>query len=423
MRFGFLVSVLIIVFVVWQVIKINANVTNKEVIVRQVLPMDRSYEKVEAASYINRIREAMSMQQLQENKRLQIAAQAHADYLVLNDALSHYEVEGHKGFVGVNAVERAMRTGYNSSHVIENLSTKNENAHRSVNGLFSAIYHRFSFLDLGIDEIGVGIQQDKKHTAKSAFVYNMGNSDLNRLCTQESYKGTGKYVYNICRNKAHRIQEKAFQTALNSVKQYNPKIIFYPYSGQKEVPPAFYEEVPDPLPEHEVSGFPVSIEFNDYYFEDVTLNSFKLYKETGEEVTEVQLMDSHSDPNRSFRKHQYALFPLKRLAYDTKYRVEVVYTLKGKEEKAIWRFKTETPQEVLHIVTGREENLRIKHGESYMIYFQPLDEHELMSSMQFPSDVYIEFLDNHTIKMTIMADDLDSFDVVSDTRILHVEVE
>ena len=423
MRIGFLISVLIIGMVIWQVIEKNAGANNKEVIVRQALPMDIPYEKSEALSHLNTIREAMSMQLLQENKSLKKAAQAHADYLVENDESTHDEIEGHKGFLAIKAVERAFASGYRSSHVIENLSTKNENAHSSVNGLFSAIYHRFSFLNLDIDEIGVGIQQDQKHTAKSAFVYNMGNSEINRLCSGESFRGNGKYVYGVCKNEAHRIQEKRFHTALNHTKKYNPKIIVYPYDGQKEVPPAFYDEVPDPLPYHEVSGFPVSIEFSGHFFDDVTFRSFKLYKDTGEEITEVQLMNKHTDPHQMFTKHQYALFPLKRLAYDTEYQAEVVYVSKGKEEKIVWRFKTETPQEILHIVIGREESLRIKHGESYMIYFKPLDEHEIISNIQFSSDVYIEFLDNHTIKMNPMTDDLDSFDIISDTRILHVEVE
>ena len=423
MRLGFVVSVLVMGVVVWQLIENRASINNKEVTVRQALPMDIPYEKSEALSHLNIIREAMSMQLLQENQSLKNAAQAHADYLVINDESSHDEIEGQKGFLAIRAVGRAFASGYKSSQVSENLSTKNENAHRSVNGLFSAIYHRFSFLALGIDEIGVGIQQDQQHTSKSAFVYNMGNSEINRLCSEESFSGHGKYVYGVCENKEHRIRAKRFDTVLNHVKQYNPKIVVYPYDGQKEVPPAFYEEVPDPLPYHEVSGFPVSIEFNDHFYDDVTLHSFKLYTDSGEEVTDVQLMDKHTDPHHMFTKHQYALFPLKRLAYDTEYRAEVVYVTKGKEEKSVWTFKTETPHETLLIVKEREESLHIKHGESYVIYFQPLDEHEIMNNIQFPSDVYIDFLDNHTIKMTPMTDDLDAFDIISDTRILHVEVE
>lgn len=423
MRIGFLVSVVLVSIIAWQVIDKSTSNNSKEVTIRQALPMDLAYEKSEALSLLNSIREAMSMQLLQKNNNLQKAAQAHADYLVVNDESTHNEIEGHKGFIGTRAVDRAFASGYRSSHVIENLSTKNVNAKSSINGLFSAIYHRFSFLALGIDEIGVGIQQDQKHTAQSAFVYNMGNSEINRLCVGESFGGHGKYVYGVCEDKTHRIGAKKFHTALNHAKQYNPKIIVYPHDGQKEVPPAFYDEVPDPLPSHEVSGFPVSIEFNDYFFDDVILHSFKLYGENGEEISEVQMMDKQTDPHYMFTKHQYALFPLKRLAYDTDYRVEVVYSSKGKEAKKVWRFKTETPQEILHVVKEREEHVNIKHGKSYVIYFEPMDEHEMMNNIQFPNDVYIEFLDNHTIKMTLMTDDLDSFDIISDTRILHVEVE
>ena len=423
MRFKFLVAALIIAFALWQVIKTNFTPTQKKVIERQVLPMDKAYEKTEAVSYINRIRAAMKMQQLYANKHLQQAGQAHADYLVINNEESHYEMEGQHGFMGVNAVDRAFKTGYKSAHVLENISTKNENAHRSVDSLFSAIYHRFSFLGLDIDEIGVGIQQNKSDTHQNAFVYNMGNSELNRLCTQKSYDGRGKYVYNFCSDKSHRIEEKSFHSALNGLKQYNPKIILYPYDGQQEVPPAFYEEVPDPLPDHTVSGFPVSIMFNDYFFEEVTLHAFKLYKESGENITEVMLMDRNTDPHRMFTKHQYVLFPLKRLDYDTRYRVEAVYESNGKKENVVWHFKTQTPKEKLYIITKAEETLYLKNGNSYMLYFQPLGPHEVITDIQFPNDLYLEFLDNHTIKVTSMSDDLDSFDIVSDTRILHIVME
>ena len=423
MRIGFLVSVLVISIAAWQVIEKNANPNSKEVILRQALPMDIPYEKSEALSHLNSIRGAMSMQLFHENASLKEAAQAHADYLVANDASSHDEIEGYQGFIGVKTADRAFASGYRSSHVLENLSTKNENAHRSVNGLFSAIYHRFSFLDLGIDEIGVGIQQDLNQTSKSAFVYNMGNSEINRLCYEEGFSGYGKYVHGVCEDKEHHIAAKKFDIAQNHAKQYNPKIILYPYAEQEEVPPAFYEEIPDPLPTHEVSGFPLSIEFNDYFFDKVTLHSFKLYTDSGEEITDVQLMDKHTDPHNMFTKHQYALFPLKRLAYDTTYRAEVLYAVKDQEEKAVWTFKTKIPEETLLIVKEREENIRIKKGESYVIYFQPLDEHEIMGNIQFPSDVYLEFLDNHSIKMTLMSENLDAFDIQSDTRILHVEVE
>ncbi len=59
----------------------------------------------------------------------------------------------------------------------------------------------------------------------------MGNSELNNLCTFERFKGVGKYVYGVCKEKTHRIAQKSFQRALSSNKQNNQKMILYPYSG------------------------------------------------------------------------------------------------------------------------------------------------------------------------------------------------
>ena len=424
MRIGFLLVILLMAIIVWEVVDNHLGLEDKEFHVREKPPMDLAYEKTQAFSELNTIRAAMSMQKFRENTSLQIAAQAHADYLVLNKAESHYESEGEEGFFGTNAVKRAFKARYHSAHVIENLSTKNENAFLSVHILFSAIYHRFSFLNLEIDEIGIGVQQDQNDVHNSAFVYNMGNSTLNKLCRKKSFKGNGQYVYNVCRDPSHRIRAKSFHEAQNTIKKYNPKIIVYPYDNQVEVPPAFYREVPDPLPNHEVSGFPVSIEFNDYYFKDVTLNSFKLYKkQNAEEITEVLLMNNISDPHQKFTQNQYALFPLKRLDYDTNYRVEVEYESGGKKQKKTWNFKTQTPKEKLLVIHKREESIRIKRAEGYILYFVPLNEHEIIRDIRFPSDVYVEFLDHHTIKVTTMSDDLESFDIISDTRVVHIEIE
>ena len=72
----------------------------------------------------------------------------------------------------------------------------------------------------------------------------MGNSHIERLCHEKSFSGIGKYYYKICKNETHRISEKAFKQAQVSNKRYNPEIIVYPYDGQTDVPPAFYDESP-----------------------------------------------------------------------------------------------------------------------------------------------------------------------------------
>lgn len=421
MRIGFAFMVILAALLFYRFMDIAATASPHHVIEKQALPMDVSFEQIQARTAVNSIREAMQMQTLSQNEQLHTAAQAHADYLVLNHESSHNEIEGHRGFTGTRPVDRAFYAGYNASYVSENLSGKNPNAQSSVDGLFSAIYHRFGFLNPGIDEIGVGVTQDEENTQNSAFVYVMGNSELNRLCSVKSFNGFGKYVYRVCREKEHRIAEKKFHKAQNYNKQNNPKILLYPYDGQSEVPPAFYSEIPDPLPEYEVSGFPISIEFNDYFFKKVQIDSFKLFK-NDEEVSNVLLMDKQNDPNMKFTDKQVALFPLERLEYDTTYRVVVVYRANGKREKIMWEFSTKRPTEILHIVSKKEEEIIIAAGRSHLIYFRPLDAHDVVKNVQFPSTVDIMFLDNNTFKLTLNDESIRNFDIVSDSRILHVKV-
>ena len=425
MRLSFVIIVLLSAALFWQLTQ-PKSIQAKVVEVRKVLPMDVSYETMEAGSYLNSIRASMNMQNLSENTQLQSAAQAHADYLVQNDESSHDEIEGHKNFTGQRPVHRAFYAGYISTQISENLSTKNYSAKSSVDGLLSAIYHRFGFLSPSIDELGIGVTQDKTESSKSAFVYLMGNSESNRLCNENNFIGSGKYFYGVCKDEKHRIKEGTYFHALNYYKKGNPEIILYPYDGQEEVPPAFYEEVPDPLPDYTVSGFPISVEFNDRYFHKLKMHSFKLYIEDGDkvhEVSNVRIMDKESDPHNLFTMKQYALFPLERLKFDTKYRVELEYELQEEIETLVWYFHTQKPTETFHLVTQKEERLTIASGQSHIIYFRPLHGHDIIRNIQFPADVDIVFLDNNTIKLTLKSDKTDDFDIVSKTRRLHIEIQ
>jgi len=420
-RIVFIFLTLLAALLSYHIMDSMAIASSMHVIERQALPMDVPFERLQARTALNTIREAMHMQTLSGNVQLDNAAQAHADYLVLNSESAHNEIEGHKHFTGIQPRDRAFYAGYNTGYVSENLSSGNVNAQSSVDGLFSAIYHRFGFLNPAIDEIGVGVSQDKQNSQNSAFVYVMGNSELNSLCLKKSFNGFGKYIYKVCKEKDHRIAEKKFRQAQRYNKQNNPRIILYPYDGQTEVPPAFYAEVPDPLPDHEVSGFPMSIAFNDHYFKEVVMESFKLFK-SGKEVTNVLLMNKENDPHKRFTDKQYALFPLKRLEYDTKYSVVVKYSVKGKHEKIMWTFRTKRPTEELHVITKKEETIHIGAGKSYIIYFRPLNAHDIVKSMQFPDTVDITFVDNNTFKLTLNDENIKRFDIVTDTRILHVKV-
>jgi len=420
MRIFLIIFILNVDIVAWSLFGLGTQTKEKEVEVRTVLPMDVEYEKVAARSHLNSIREAMGLNTLLQNDLLNIAAQAHADYLVANEESSHYEIEGHQKFVGVKPVDRTLYANYNSTNVSENLSTHTYSAQSSIDGLFSAIYHRFGFLSQNIDEIGVGAAQDKSKTSNSAFVYVMGNSYLERLCHEKSFSGSGKYYYKVCKNETHRIGEKVFKQAQMSNERYNPEVIVYPYDGQTEVPPVFYDESPDPLPAYDVSGFPVSIEFNDYYFKKVELLSFRLFDNADNEVKELLIMDKENDPHGRFTNKQFALFPLKRLAYNRHYRAEVSYRVHNKTKIVSWAFNTQQPTEELHTIETKSAIVHLSKGKSHILYLVPQNAHDMLKNLQFPTDVDIKFIDHNTLKLTVMNEDLDDFEIKSKDRLIHV---
>ena len=393
-----------------------------EVVERKALPMDVSFEAVEARTLLNSIRESMHLTALSQNRQLKEAAQAHAAYMVQNRSSSHYETEGKPGFTGHAPLDRAFHAGYNASQVSENLSANNDNAQSSIDGLFAAIYHRFGFLSPDIDEVGVGVAQQSGESQNSAFVYLMGNSEFNRVCSYDLFRGSGSYVYGVCRDKSHKIGKKRFEEVRAYNRKNNPKIIFYPYDGQREVPLAFYHESPDPLPDYDVSGFPVSVAFNDFYVKSVRLISFSLSDAEGTTV-KTRFMDRSSDPHGRFSDKQFALFPLERLKYDTRYRVYLKYRdASGIQEKR-WTFHTRKPTEVLHTIVGKEEGIRIDPTKSHLIYFKPRDPHDLVKNVQFPQELDAQFIDNNTLKITVMDPSLGDFDIVTATRTVHVVVD
>jgi len=384
--------------------------------------MDVPYEKSEALNLLNEIREAMGMNTLVHNDQLEAAAQAHADYIVRNNIASHDEIPGLPGFTGKTPADRAMHAGYLSTQVIENLSAHNADAKTSIDGLFSAIYHRFGFLDTGIDEVGVGVTQNPSDSNENAFVYLMGNAQVNALCAEPSFKGYGRYVYGVCKDHEHRISQKKFIKAKNSNKWLNPKVVLYPYDGQNDVPPAFYEETPDPLPDYDVSGFPVSVVFNDHFFSKVKLLSFSLY-EAEKKVKHVRLLTHESDPNGRLTAFQFALLPLERLKYDTSYQAEVVYMEKDRKKTIRWQFHTRVPNERLVKVKQRETTITMQEGESILVYLVPQNGHDVPKHVVFPENANVTFIDNNTLRIHVFPGTVKNFDIESDRYTIHIVVK
>jgi uncharacterized protein YkwD len=343
-------------------------------------------EEQNAFDYLNTLRMGAGLMPFQSHYQLNQAAKNHANYLTNHRTYGHQQKQGHHDFTGEYASSRVTHVGYAAPQVIENVSTHNQNYKESINGLFSAIYHRFAFLDFRSDLIGIGISQNRYHKEQTAFVYNMSSLGLEQL-----------YKHN------QQVSSQKIHDVLNINKRLNSKVILYPYSNQKEIPPAFFDELPDPLPEHKVSGFPISVSFNSYYHKEAKLLKFELYDDDGRELTNNIIYDHYSDPNKRLEKLDFVLFPLKRLEWDSQYHVKFVAVVDNQIVKKEWSFSTQQFNEPLHVVQNSNKLFKIKQYDSHIFYFPPKSKIDLLSDIAYPSNLDIEFIDKNTIKLTALA--------------------
>ena len=323
-----------------------------------------------ALEYLNEKRSNTGMITFVENSLLNQSAQNHADYVSINvysyGYEGHFETSSNEGYTGVYPWTRANTVGYNSS-VSENMTAGYDDYFKSIDGLFTAIYHRLGFLNFSQDEIGLG---ESVNTEKGNFfthVYNMGKSDLSTLL--------------------------------------NPKIVTWPYENQKDFQTAFFEESPDPLPSCSVTGNPISIQFNPSSSGNIAMQSFKLFDEDGIEITDVTLMDESSDVNNHFTNKDFAIFPMQRLEYARKYKAEFIYTEDGVSKIKEWNFYTESLEYPYYVAASESFNtFNVVSGQTYSFYVPPSDCNDSRASYASSytsSTSNIEIIDANTYEATI----------------------
>ncbi len=380
----------------------SAEKTQGTVTIKTMPALEPDTQAQEAFSYLNQLRQKAGMSNFLRNSNLEQSALSHASYLTNNNIIGHYESHNKPGFTGIAPKDRVAKAGYKAGISIENVSNNAMGYKMSVDGLFSAIYHRFGFLDFQVDEIGVGVSQKPSDNSITAYVYNMGVYEINDLCKGSSYAGNASYNYNICVDRAFRIEESLFKSGYNACYKRNKKVVIYPYDEQTNVPPAFFDELPDPLPQHSVSGFPISIQFNPYYFRSVRLKRFELFLE-GKKVEIAQKYDHISDINSMFKRNEFAIFPQERLQWNSRYHVEVEYTVDGKSHQKEWDFTTRKLPSKPIMIEKKKMQVKISASGETILYFKPLHQNDILENIQYDTKLDIEFVDKNTIMITTEA--------------------
>ncbi len=365
---------------------------------------DLTQIRSDGINYLNTLRAHAGMIKFSAEQHLDTSSYNHAHYQMLNNAIGHGETSGNDGYTGASPAERAVYADYLHKTVNESISNGQDTVYQSVDGLIASIYHRFGLLGFDYDEIGIGADFSDSHAYGNAYVYDIGVSQLRVLCAGES-STADHYYYNVCADDTFRIESSQYENAMAENANANPAYVLWPYNGQNDSLPVFFEENPDPLPDCSVSGYPVSIQFNPKKSGKIALSSFKIYDEgSNSEITNTTLLDKDSDPNSILSEYEYALFPLDRLAWGGQYRAELFYQEDGTDKQIVWRFSTKSAPYPYYQVITKDSTFDIKSGQTYLLYLPPENCSDTMAqySISYSSGLTLEyaFYDYNTIKLT-----------------------
>ncbi len=197
--------------------------------------------------------------------------------------------------------------------------------------------------------------------------YCQSASAADRNMDASSYSKTCNSDFRVNKQHLDRLDQQYFKR--------NPDYVIWPPVSARAVTPVFFEEEPDPLPDLNMSGYPLSLHFNPGKVKSVSLRNFKLEKvvntNTSQRIKNIRAMDQKTDPQKIFTKLQFAWFPLQRLEWNTFYRASVTATLNGRQREIRWAFKTRSVASPLLTVNSQQSTVNVPEGKWFTLYHAP----------------------------------------------------
>ena len=253
--------------------------------------------------WINYRRAQAGLPALRRDPRLDLAARRHSNYQQLNDAVTHDEESGKAGFVAATASERLraadfplLATSFADGEVIA--ATGTPDGFASVEGLLGAIYHRYVVLEPMFNATGAG----SAHREGSYFWLTMN------LVGLKGANGIAK-----------------------------GSIAVWPLPSQTKVRPNFFsdQETPDPIPQADEVGYPVSVHAN--LNAVLRVERFTLTDPEGQAVA-VRQLDASAD--RDTPPSAAAIIPLQALRSGTTYSADFMGHVDEQRVERSWQFTT-----------------------------------------------------------------------------------
>ena len=260
---------------------------------------------IDGRNWINVRRSQIGMPLMTQSALVDRAAQAHSDYQRLNDTIAHDEIAGKAGFSGATLLERLTTAGYtfarNSYAYGEVISATTSNSgFYMAEELITAIYHRFAIFEPMFKEIGTG----SGTTAKN---YTYFTADF--TATKGYGAGVGRGV-----------------------------LVTWPYNGQTQVAPNFFSdyEQPDPVPDKNEVGYPVSVHAD--LTAVLAVTTFSIRQRGGANLETRQIMH-YSDVAETVAVAA-AIVPINPLRSATIYDVSFTGSVSGVQVAKTWSFTT-----------------------------------------------------------------------------------
>lgn len=261
---------------------------------------------LDGLNWINFRRGQAGMPQLARNGLIDSAASNHSTYLRINNFpdLTHTEIPGKPGFTGVDVLDRLNAAGYRfapASYIYGEViaSSGDSTGFSLAEQLMAAIYHRFLMLEPMFKEIGAG-------AATNGVGYTYFTAD---------FAASNGYGPGLGRG----------------------KLASYPFDGQSGVPVNFFsdQEAPDPVPNQNEVGYPVSVHGD--LAGSVQVQTFTLRPRGGANLA-VRLLSAPGDAETP--PSAAAIVPLGVLSANTVYDASFSGTVDGVSVARNWSFTT-----------------------------------------------------------------------------------
>jgi hypothetical protein len=254
-------------------------------------PVGYDTERLAAFNRLNEIRLSAGLGMLAQSATMDQAAQAHADWMVVNDVFSHQEQAGTPGFTATDWPLRDEVFGYVPVGGAEVMAAGGP-AGAEVDALVNALYHRAGLLAFEPVDVGIGWSRASAAHVAMPLVIDMTRPGA------DTTRGWGQGAQDVIHGAA-----------------------VWPLDGASDVPLRLGAESPNPVPAQDVLslGTPASLTVRETA--SVAAIAFVLRNASTGATVSTKLLDSASDPNVLLPRSFIAIVPLAALSAETTYSV------------------------------------------------------------------------------------------------------